>query len=70
MLTRDYYTIDIPGDAYDNMDDVDNAAINEARERAKLYVIPCGWHIVRRTGELGDWNIKVRVCRTRNKASK
>jgi hypothetical protein len=68
MLVRDYYNVSIPGDLSDNMEDLAEQAITEARERARLYCIPCEWRVKHISGEVGDWEVKFRVCRTRRRA--
>lgn len=63
----DYYTIDVPREAFESPDmseeETDerqaDCAINEAREKARLYVIPCEWRIISQVGDT------VRVCRVR-----
>ena len=62
---RNYYTVTVPGDLSDNMEDILDQAITEARERARLYCIPAEWTATRVSGELGDFEITVRVCRKR-----
>ena len=65
-LKYDYYTVILPGDLFESMEEFKDYAINEAREKAKLYVIPCSWRVKLISGEIGDWEIKFRVCRIRN----
>jgi hypothetical protein len=64
---RDYYTVSIPGDLSDNMRDILEQAIVEAKERTRLYCIPAEWTATRISGEIGDWEIVVRVRRRRNR---
>lgn len=65
MKTKyDYYDVEVPDDlvAQCNSNDYRPAfyyACDEARERAKLYVIPCRWTFVYLKGNI------CRVCRTR-----
>jgi hypothetical protein len=66
-FVRNYYTVNVPGDAFGTLEEVTDYAINEARERAKLYCIPCEWTARVVSGELGDFEIEVRVCRKRNR---
>lgn len=66
-LVRDYYTVRLPGDACDSLDDLSSMAINEAKERAKLYCVPAMWTVKVLAGEVGDWEVSLRVCRVRNK---
>ncbi len=42
LFVYDYYDIDVPSDLGDEEERLD-CAINEARERTKLYVMPCSW---------------------------
>jgi hypothetical protein len=43
----DYYTIDLSNIAPDfTVDELAHMAINEARERSRLYVIPCEWQVM------------------------
>lgn len=63
----DYYQIDIPGDLSDNLEDLANQAIVEAREKAKLYCMPALWTAQHVSGEVGDFNVTFRVCRKRNR---
>lgn len=68
--TRDYYTISVPGDCADSMQELGSIAINEARERAKLYCMPATWEAKHISGQLGDWEVSFRVVRTRVKREK
>lgn len=61
----DYYTVSIPGDASDSLEDIASMAIDEARERARLYAIPCEWTACHVSGEIGEWEVKFRVRRRR-----
>ena len=67
MFVRDYYTVSIPGDLSEEMTDLENQAITEARERAKLWVVPCEWSVKLIKGEVGSHEVVFRVCRRRNK---
>jgi hypothetical protein len=67
MFVRDYYTVSIPGDLSEEMNDLENQAITEARERAKLFAIPCEWSVKLIKGEIGSYEVVFRVCRKRNK---
>ncbi len=62
----DYYTVAVPGDLHDNMEALADQAINEARERAKLYAMPAVWTARHISGEVGDFEVKFRVCRKRS----
>jgi hypothetical protein len=57
----DYYAVNIPSDCTEDPEERADLAINEARERAALYVIPCEWRIMSDDGE------NVRVVRKRYK---
>lgn len=69
----DYYTIELPGDMFGDLpktewlDRMANHAIDEARERATLYVIPAEWKVDLVEGEQGDFNIVMKVRRKRCK---
>ena len=66
MLTcYDYYTIDVPGDCADTIEELGGIAINEARERARLYCIPALWTARLISGAVGDWEVTFRVSRKR-----
>lgn len=56
----DYYTVEIPSDAEEDPEERFDMAIVAARDRARLYVIPCDWRLVRDDGET------ITVCRKRN----
>jgi hypothetical protein len=57
-LVYDYYDVDLPSDCCDESERFD-LAVNQAREMARLYVMPCEWRLVSDDGE------SVRVCRVR-----
>lgn len=63
----DYYTCDVPGDCADSVEELASLAINECRDRARLYCLPALWAAVRVAGDVGDWTVRFRVCRKRNK---
>jgi len=64
----DYYTIELPGDLFDNAEDFESYAIDVARERARLYVIPCEWQASMVDPEdIGNFEVTVKVKRIRNK---
>jgi hypothetical protein len=65
-LKTDRYTVRVSGEAFDTIAAVLDAAINEARERAKIFAIPATWGATVVSGKLGDWEIIVRVTRKRN----
>lgn len=67
MITRDYYTVDIPGDLSDSLEALAEQAITEARERARIWAIPAEWTATRVSGDVGDFNVRFRVCRKRNR---
>ncbi len=66
----DYYEISIPGDAFETMEDACDCAINEARDRARLYCMPCMWSAWPIRGEIGSWEIIFKVSRKRNRIAK
>ena len=64
-MKYDYYTVAVPGDCADTLAELADVAINEARERARLYAIPAEWLAVVIRGEIGDCNVTFRVRRKR-----
>jgi len=68
-LVRDYYTVSLPGDVFDSLEDLSSLAINEAKEKARLYCVPAIWTVKVLAGEVGDHQVSFRVCRVRNKRS-
>ena len=66
-LRYDYYIIDVPVDCADTLDALADIAINEARERAKLYCIPCDWSATVISGKGGNSDMRFRVRRRRNR---
>lgn len=66
-LIYDYYEIDVPGDCAGEIGELAEIAINEARERARIYAVPAEWTAKRVSGELGDFNVKFKVTRKRRK---
>jgi len=65
-MRYDYYDIDVPGDCADTIGDLASIAIDEARERARLWVMPCLWTARHVSGEVGDWIVRFRVVRKRH----
>jgi hypothetical protein len=63
----DYYEVDVPGDLSDDMTVLAEQAITEARERTKLYCMPALWTATRISGEIGDYEVRFRVVRKRNR---
>lgn len=67
----DVYTVTVPGDTNDEADrkvwleEAAGIAINEARERAKLYCMPANWTATLVKGEQGDFEVTFRVVRKR-----
>ena len=66
-VSYDYYTIDVPGDCADTIEELAGIAIDEARDRARLYCLPALWTATRIVGDVGDWTVRFRVCRKRHK---
>lgn len=66
-LRYDRYVIELPGDMFEFKTDFQDQAIYEARERARLYVIPCHWYARIISGEPGDGIVKVQVTRVRKR---
>ena len=53
-----YYRVTVPGDAFNDIKEAAEAAINEARERAKLYITPALWSVHKHvSGVIGDSEI-------------
>jgi hypothetical protein len=66
-MRYDYYTVDVPGDCADSVEELGNIAIDEARDRARLYCIPALWTARRISGEVGDFTVRFQVCRKRRR---
>jgi hypothetical protein len=66
----DQYTIDVPGDCAETIQELGEIAINEARERARLYCMPANWTATRISGEVGDNNVRFKVVRKRNNSKR
>jgi len=68
-LKRNYYTVELPGDLFEDGDDwkerMCQQAISEAWERARLYIIPALWTAKIVSGDAGSWTVTIRVCRSR-----
>ena len=62
-IKRNVYTINLPGDLADTIEELAQHAITEARERARLYCMPCEWRSKHIAGEVGDWEVTFRVTR-------
>lgn len=66
----DYYIVELPGDLEPNgpmwLNDICNHAITQARERSKLYCMPCEWTTKLVKGNAHS-NVVIRVCRKRNR---
>lgn len=60
----DYYTIDVPSDAFVSEADAGHCAINEARDRARIYCMPCDWSATLLSKD--GWTMRFRVRRRRN----
>ena len=72
-FTYDYYTIHVPGDMFVGeraLESTADVAIDEARERARLYCIPAEWTATLVSGELGDWEMVFKVRRKRMRSHK
>jgi hypothetical protein len=62
----DYYTIAIPTDAFATKEEAGSHAIDEARERARLYCMPADWRAVLLSE--GGLDFVFRVSRKRNRS--
>ena len=60
----DRYRVAVPGDLADDLESLREAAIAEARERARLYVMPCAWW-AKPVSELGGHEVVFVVTRKR-----
>lgn len=60
------FTIRLPGDLHEKMEDYFDSASNQAREEAEDYVIPAQWEVEHVSGNIGDWEMEFRVTRTSN----
>lgn len=58
----DYYTVDVPTDL-GTMSERADVAINEARETARLWVVPCEWEVI----DISPFDSAVRVRRRRRR---
>lgn len=70
QFAYDYYTINVPGDLADNLEDLGSHAIYAAKMQSKLYVIPAEWTAERVSGEVGDFEVEFKVRRKRYKNPK
>ncbi len=57
------YIVQIEGDAANSMEELGSMAIDEARERARLYVMPAEWSAKPIKGSLGDFYVTFQVTR-------
>jgi hypothetical protein len=62
---RDYYRVTVPGDLAGDIETLGQHAIGEAKERARLYCVPCEWSARLIDGGIGDFAVVFRVRRTR-----
>jgi hypothetical protein len=75
MFVYDYYTVSIPGDMFigdsseDQLKQMAQQAITEAKERTKLYSLPSEWTATLVSGEPGDFEVVFKVRRKRSKSS-
>jgi hypothetical protein len=65
-MKRDVYHIQVPGDLADTPQELCEHAITEARERARIYAMPANWEAEIEKGEVGDFEVTVKVIRWRN----
>ena len=52
-----YYSINIPSDCEENKDRRFDLAIIQAKEKSRLYCMPCNWRLISDNGET------VKICR-------
>jgi len=62
-MKRNHYKVAVPGDCAETLRELGEIAINEARERARLYCMPATWIARRVKGNVGDWNVTFNVYR-------
>lgn len=55
----DYYNIEIPLDCEENKERRFELAILEAKERTRLFCLPCNWRLISDNGEI------IKICRER-----
>ena len=65
-MKTDYYTVSVPGDVYDTVEELADLAINEARERTRIYAMPAVWAAKLVKGQPGDFEVTFKVTRKRN----
>lgn len=64
---HDYYEVSLPGDWADTLDQLASHAIDEARERTRIYATPATWRAFHVRGEIGDSEVVFKVCRIRRR---
>lgn len=60
---QEHFTITLPGDLYETIEEFFDYAIIAAREEAETFVIPCQWVASHVSGEPGDYEIVFNVVR-------
>ena len=67
MLFRsyDYWTVDLPAEAFDSPDEACIQAIHECRERARTWRVPAEWGA---TVIAEGYELAIRVCRKTRRA--
>ena len=65
-LRYDYYRVEVPGDCADSIRELGAIAITEARERARVYAMPCDWTATHVSGDVGDFVVRFQVRRRRH----
>ena len=66
-IRMDYYLIRLPGDMEDNLKDMENHAIEEARCRTQVWAWPAEWRVTHISGHPGDSEVVFQVRRTRSR---
>ena len=63
-MKKNYYTVNIPLDFTNKEKEACSQAIEEAKERTRVYFMPCEWtaKCIRKTGS----DYVIRVCRRHN----
>lgn len=65
-MVVEHFMVTLPGDLCDNLTDLANHAIDEAREMAETFKMPCNWGATLVKGEVGDFEVEFKVTRVSN----
>lgn len=64
--TSQEFTVSVPGDLADTIEELGGYAIDQTREESPVYAMPCHWSAERISGEPGDWEVTFKVTQTYN----